>query len=73
MRSWDWATKTVEKAIEDGKRSIVAYPFFYDLGDGEWRVWRPDRIPHHFGHYKTQERAAKSADRINHALYHNCL
>jgi hypothetical protein len=53
-----------------------AYPFEYDLNDGkpenwgktEWRVWRPDRCPHHFGHYKTKERAQASADRINKAL-----
>lgn len=44
-----------------------AYPFEYDLRRGgyEWRVWRPDRIPHHFGHYKNEAAAWRSADRIN--------
>ena len=42
-----------------------AYPFEYDK---EWRVWRPDRCPHHFGHYKTEAAAQRSADRINAAL-----
>ncbi len=42
-----------------------AYPFGYDK---DWRVWRPYRVPHHFGHYKTEVAAQKSADRINAAL-----
>ena len=44
-----------------------AYPVMYDKRNGgiEWQVWRPDRVPHLFGHYATEERAQRSADRIN--------
>lgn len=58
-----------EVAAQYAKPTVTnskAYPFWYDgRTGGEWRVWRPDRQSYHFGHYATEERAQKSADRIN--------
>ena len=76
MKKEDRFTYDVQTAQIAGRQSWLAYPFRYDLPNrfigedrSEWRVWRPDRVPHHFGHYATQERAIKSANRINRALY----
>jgi len=66
----------ITEAVRQGEQ-ILAFPFRYNLGTDqhyisrgwEWRVWRPDRVPHHFGHYTTEDRATKSADKINRLLY----
>ena len=46
--------------------NACAYPVDYF---DHWRVWRPDRPQRHiFGRYATEERAQRSADRINKKL-----